>query len=358
MDTESIDAKPNATDSSSAGTTDAKPNADSSSGNQQTTQKGGAAQTLEDVVVQAAADSQTAHAEDKSGSTIDPNRTEGPASQGKEEALVDGKPATAPADAKVDAKKDEELPPFHEHPRWKQVTQELQEVKEWKTAHEALVKDQASVVSFCQENAITPAQFQDALDMLRLINSNPPEALKKLQPLMNQLKEFDGETLPKDLEDRVINEEISMDVAKEIAKLRAQTKGQEYQGRIAQQRMQASALQSRQQALDSWEASLYKNDPDYRPKKPGQPDGKFELVQNVFRGLLAQQMPQSGPDAIRLAEQAYKTVNDIYRSLAPSKKPTGKLLPAGTSSTNGQSAPKTMEEAVMAAAARHGEIVG
>jgi hypothetical protein len=313
-------------------------------------------ETLLQVVEKAAAAS-TAAQEGEKGSDPKIGQDQKPAadaatSTGKEEHSADGK--TVQKD-KLDTD-GKEIPPFNEHPRWKEVTTERNELRskvdEYERDWKPLVTQQRGIVDYCNQNGISPDQFQQLLEVGALMNSNPREALKRIQPVIETLKQYDETALPPDLEKRVVDEELDIDTAKEIAQLRAQSKGQEFNSNVMRQRGEQAAQAQRMNALLSWEQNLMGKDPDFRQKaKPDDVDGKYEVVVNTFRGLLAQRPPQNGAEVVAMLQQAYDSVNKVFTTRLSPKQPTGKMVPAGSSSTTIQEKePETLEEVVFKAA--------
>ena len=312
-------------------------------------------ESLLDVVEKAAAASEAAHK----------SEDEKPAAPAATSTAKEGPSATVrptPSKDKVD-EDGKEIPPFNAHPRWKEVTTERNDLRtkvaEYERDWKPLVTQQRGIVDYCNENNVTPEQFQQALEIAALVNNNPREALKRIQPIIENLKQFDESALPADLQKRVVDEELSLNTAKEIATLRAQAKGQEFNSNALRQRTERTAFAQRMTALTSWERSMMSKDPDFRPKvKPEDVDGKYETVVNMFRGLVAQRPPQSEPDLIAMLQYAYDSVNKMFTTRLTPKTPTGKMVPAnGSSASIQEKEPESLEEVVFQTAAKHSPIL-
>lgn len=303
--------------------------------------------------------------EEESGSKIEPDASGEAAESGDEkEPVTEGESAekaegtTTNEDEKADQPKvdDEgkEVPSFADHPRWKEVYADRKRLlgveKEYSTV-KPLVEQHRSIVEYCQRNEISPEQFREALEIAALRNTNPAEAVKRLKPVMEQLGQFDGSSLPADLEEKVASGKMELEDAQEMAKLRAQRehgsktveKTREQMMRDQAQRVQAANLQ----ALSAWEDATTKTDPDFQPKsKETDVDGLYEMVVNTFRGMAAQTPPQSPQEVVALVDKAYKSVKQVFTTrLTPKQKLRG--TPGNLGSV--KSAPKepeNLEEAV------------
>lgn len=252
-------------------------------------------------------------------------------------------------------KKHEEAVPYARFQETVQAKQTLEtKVKEY----EPLVAAHKSIVEFCQTNQITEKQFQDGMEMLRLINSDPIEARKHLEPIWNQLNGLAGETLPEDLAKEVEEGVISEARAKEIARLRGQSKIQGAKSQLTTQQQQAMAQQTFQRELNqtvtSWVNSKQAIDPGFKPKASAdQPDGKFEYVADRVYKLMSINVPKTTADAIKLVEQAYTEVSRSLDALKPKTPLSNKNISSTKSSTNSTKVPKTMKDVVDNVLARH-----
>jgi hypothetical protein len=318
-------------------------------------------ESLLDVVEKAAAASTAAQ---ESGKKFDPNlgsdqkpAAEAAPSAAKEEPGADGKTVLQKDKLDTDGK---EIPPFNEHPRWKEVTTERNELRakmeEYERDWKPLVTQQKGIVDYCTENGISPEQFQQTLEVMALMNTNPREALKRIQPVIDNLKQFDETALPPDLEKRVVEENLDIETAREIAALRAQAKGQEYNGNVLRQRGERAAHAQRMNALVGWEQSMMGKDPDFKPKaKETDPNGKYETVVNEFRGLVAQRPPRDGAELVAMLQYVYDSVNKMFTTRLSPRQPTGKMVTAtGSSAAIQEKEPQSLEEVVFATAAKHG----
>jgi hypothetical protein len=297
-------------------------------------------------------ESSTEKAED--GSILQSNQTE--KEEDKEES--DSADKTEDSEKKVEdegtEKKHEEAVPYARFQETVQAKQTLEtKVKEY----EPLVAAHKSIVEFCQSNQITEEQFQNGMDMLRLVNTDPIEARKRLEPIWNQLNGLAGETLPEDLAKEVDEGTISENRAKEIARLRGQSKIQGAKSQLSVQQQQAQSQQLFQrelnQTITSWTTSKQTTDPGFKPKSADQPDGKFEYVADRVYKLMSVNVPKTTADAIKLVEQAYTEVSKSLDALKPKTQLSTKNVSSTKTSTNSTKVPTTMKEVVEGVLSRH-----
>jgi len=237
--------------------------------------------------------------------------------------------------------------------KWQKTQTELEEVK-------PIVEHHNQIVQFCTAKNISQQQFSEGLEVMGLINTNPKEALVKLNKLVEDLQGFVGDRLPADLQAKVDNGKLELVDAKELAQARAQARYgerslQQYQQMRAQER-QTNLHHSMISAVNSWVDSK-KNDPDFKPKaKADGPDGKWERVYDKVAALLNQvdvsgkvvNKVETPQQMAALMERAYQAV---HSSMAVVKKPATRkpLMHNGSSRSNGTAKienAKTMREAI------------
>lgn len=242
------------------------------------------------------------------------------------------------SEEKVDGVKveDEKLP-FNTHPRFQELIKRDKESREFRETVKPVVERMESIDKYCQAHNIAPEQFKDFIEITALVNVDPAQALKRLEPLIQHLQRFQGEVLPEDLQTKVTAGTMEMADAKELAALRVQK-------RFIEQRGQQSVSQERGQAtynaLTEWEQGVSKSDPDYA-RKSGHVNAKFSLLAaNYPNGSLSPQL------AVQLAKQAYDEVNGFVSSFIPKAKPTSPVVPSLSSRTGLKNEPKTWDEAV------------
>lgn len=259
-------------------------------------------------------------------------------------------------------------PPFHEHPRWKEVTAEREQLKQEVEQYRPIVEAHNQVATFMQENQLTPDDYQEALMMAALCKNNPEEARKRLEPIWKGLNVASGDMLPSDLQakvdgldDRVTKGEIDEADAKlireqtrEIARMRAQEKLGTIRTQNQTRNSEKQKVEAVNNSVTSWDTAQRKTDPEFKPKTDKDaPDGRWEMVQAKLGALWGMSPPKNQSEAVALCEKAKSQVLAYEARFKPVLPKTRKPI-AQNGSTNGHvSEAKTLEEVVMQTAAKH-----
>jgi len=293
----------------------------------------------------------------------------------KKEDVQDGEDTTKKGDNGEEGdKQGDELEKLAEtkgpvpYQRWKPLYEESKALKAEVENSKPLVEGQKQIQDYCVKNQITPEQFSQGLELLALMNSNPQEAVKKLASIAGELQDMTGDRLPEDLAAEVASGDISENRAKELAKLRAQTK----QGQQQQERSQATIRQEREQALirevgnasNSWITGKQSVDPDFRPKaNVNAVDGKYEWVREKYLAMTQQTdehgkfvFPvRSAADVSKYLELAYNAVEKSLASFRPKSSNKGsKNLSANNSNGGQETEPTSILEIAKRVGAKHG----
>lgn len=196
--------------------------------------------------------------------------------------------------------------------------------------------------AFMQNHGISREDAIGAFEVMALMRTKPAEALTRLREISYQLSLSIGETIPKDIQDRIDAGTIDEATGKELAIARATAGG--FKQATETLTAQTQADQERQtkagitQEVNTWEASVTKRDPDFAAKKP--------LIETHFRALLqAGEQLRTSADAVRLMKEAYKRTNESFKSIRPPVREEVKSTSA-TSTSAAAAAPKSMEEAI------------
>lgn len=271
------------------------------------------AKTLADVVKETAAshaESPAAEPEDKPADLVEevaPDKAEG------------GEPSDKP-------KLGDESLPFHKHPRFQELVKERNDFKQKIEQADPALKRDANLTKYCQDNGISNDEFVQAMEVAALLHNDPAKALETLRGYVETLELTLGNKLPADLQKEVDDGALSEARAKELANLRVKAQGLEFSGKkseaqVAQERQQANVA-----AVNAWEESKRSTDTAYAKKAP--------LIQKAFVALCAMQPPRSAAEAVALAEQAYKEVNDALGTLTP-KPPERRVLKTNGATVKG-----------------------
>lgn len=258
-----------------------------------------------------------------------------------EEAGAETKPDDKPG-ADDEAGKDDQVP-FHKHPRWVEVNKELKELRPLKQKAEAF--DQLHQAM--QTAGVTPDEADQAIELWRLMKTNPGEALKALKPYVTELESYTGEALPDDLKGAVDKGEISEELAKKVAKDRGdlrQTRA--ITERTTQDAARRQALAAKSAADRLW-TDWQSTDPDFGALK----DAVFKGVK--LRVLEAQtQRKAMTPELARsMFNEALTEAREERRKLLPKRPEVNPKTPANSEATPGVAKPSTLLDAMKQGAA-------
>lgn len=269
------------------------------------------------------------------------------------EEKVDNKTEDVVDESEKEKAKDE-LPPFHEHPRWQE---KLAENKELQTTIEKLkpsAERAEAIDRFCATNSITTEQFQQALEVAALLNADPAKALERLTPVYEALQQYNGSKLPDDLQADIDAGTITIGRAKEIARYRAEVKVNEKRGQHSAQQAQQQEQSAVMNAVVAWDTAKRKSDPNFKPKSEANAvNGLWEFVSDRFNVLVttkfANGVKPTPQDVIQIAEQAYNDVKKSFGTFSQPKKAMKSLTSSG-SSTHATPAPKNADDVINAIA--------
>lgn len=197
---------------------------------------------------------------------------------------------------------------------------------------------------------IAPNDLDAAIDVLTNFRENPRKALESLLPVVQVLQQMTGEQLPSDLAEEVRLGYVTEARARELARLRADTSFQsqrtEQEAREREAQAEQAAWQRRvetaRSAVNAWEESQRKVDPDWNLKSS-------RLMELLELDLRRGNMPESGAQAVEMAKAALKKVETEFRQLRPKAQPVSSMVTAASTRSTAQ--PKTMLEAIKLAAA-------
>lgn len=196
--------------------------------------------------------------------------------------------------------------------------------------------------TFMQNHGIAREDAIGAFEVMALMRTKPAEALTRLREISYQLSLSIGETIPRDIQEKIDAGTIDEATGKELAIARAQAGGFKQatetltaQSQAEQERTTKASIT---QDVNAWEMSVTKRDPDFAAKKP--------LIETHFRALLqAGEQLRTPADAVRLMKKAYELTNENTKTFRPAVRTEVKHQSA-TSTSAAAVAPKSYEEAI------------
>ena len=242
----------------------------------------------------------------------------------------------------AEGKPEAELP-FHNHPRFKELVQER---NTYKTGADSF----RQITEYMDQTGLTGGEVAEGFAIMGLLKSGETANLQKARDWFAErlqgLDEHLGITLPADLREKVEDGLVDEDVAKELARTRAEkallenrTELQRQSDDEARQKSEAQATVSQMAAaVQQWESGIKAKDPDYAAKKA-------ELVETQVRSLIQQRgaPPRNADEALELVRTAYGKINEILKPLVAKPRPV-------TPSPTGMSAPASPAPASLRAA--------
>lgn len=205
-----------------------------------------------------------------------------------------------------------------------------------------------ALTRYLAESGVTPEEFVQLQDAGALIKRDPAAARKILLDKVAEIDRVTGLTLPDDLQTEVESGYISEDRARELSQARARAARAEET--VAQDRhlQQQNALLG---DVTSWEAEMRRVDSDFARKLP---DIQSRVRLAVLERMQTGQPVASGAEAVKIAADAYKAVNDMLASFAPPRTSTRPTPSSAASAPATSPAPRTIYEAAAAAVRRAG----
>lgn len=208
-----------------------------------------------------------------------------------------------------------------------------------------------SVTKYLQDNDIGQDDFLLTLELAAAMRRGDFRTFYEgVRPYMQLAEEYLGVQLPADLQQRVAEGHMTSQAARLFARERMDRalaesqrvrQAQLYEGR-SQATAQMQLANTVRDEVNKWEQATMKADPDYAAKQAAVQDTMWAVVRE-------QGAPQSPEHAVKIAQEAYRRVNERYRSWAPPRRPTSSQ-PRSTGRNNG-AAPeaRTLLEAVQIA---------
>jgi hypothetical protein len=207
--------------------------------------------------------------------------------------------------------------------------------------------------SFVRNAGLSQQDVAGTLEIAALLRSpRPQDALARLLPIVARLQEISGETLPTDLQQRVDQGYLTEADAKTLAKAQAGERLATQHVTQLTERQQADQRNSEFKTLttstvssvETWEAQKAARDPDWHLKRDSVAEQVELAIERKTRELKRPWFPNS-EEAIKLSEDALKTVNERNKRFGPKTQEIRPVLNGGASPRS-TAAPKNMLDVV------------
>ena len=208
--------------------------------------------------------------------------------------------------------------PFNKHPRFRKLIAEKNELKELSTKYQTDSEQYAKITNFIEQNNLSAKDAVEGFKLMAMLRNNPEEGYKRLQGHMDNVGKLTGQNLPEDIQSKVDDGFLDEDAAKELSQARASLSRERSMREHSQKRF-SNATQSAGEArlsdtIKTWGETTLANDPDFSLKQEEFNDRISALVSE--RGK-----PESPEDVLSIANDAYDTINERFKSRQPSKQP-------------------------------------
>lgn len=247
---------------------------------------------------------------------------------------------------------DDKQLPFHNHPRWKEVTSDNKRLTQEVTRLQPAADQYQKVEQYMAQHNLTAEDTGKMFLIGALIKAQDPRAITELESVLDELKGLTGHTLPEDLRKAVDEGEMTEERAKELSTTRAAAR------RANEQRDATTAhaheVQSQQEvndrrqainaAVGNWETQKAATDPDFARKQT--------LVQEFATAATARERAKgkttfTAEESVAILEQSYKRANEQLKAFVPPKPGVKAPLRASSSATpaaaNTQGGAKTID---------------
>lgn len=318
-----------------------------------------AAETKSDV--DASAESSAAEPKGQKGDLLDQVKAALKPKEKSPDSVIPGSPEEKSAEAAEkegdEADDDSDDLTAEEHARLKPKTRKrIENLLKAREEHErkiAELEPQANqfqgLVRFVEDAGLSKDDVNQLFDVGKNLKQDPHKAYAQIKPVYEQLQRLVGAVLPDDLHQEVLLGRLTEAHARELAAARSRSVVAERRVQHVEQQSQTQKQQAAQQAIvgevqgkvTEWERSKAASDPDWKLKQPR----VMELIElDIVRRQ--RQQPNYFPtadEALAMANQALKTVDDGFAKLAPRRKAVTPIT--GDTSPRLVAAPKTALDA-------------
>ena len=207
------------------------------------------------------------------------------------------------------------------------------------------------VTAYMREHSIAPDELDNTIAITGLINSRQyDKALAALTPIYRELAQKAGELLPEDLKEKVRLGHISEPDARDLNKQRAaasaaaerETRNTERATADNERSATQAQINNATKAVDDWAKAKAGSDPDWNLK---QKDVADQVKLRILEGGLPK-YPKTNEEAVAIAEDALKVVEERYKLLRPKPKPIQSPATGQFVSPHSKAVPKSLSEAI------------
>ena len=298
------------------------------------------------------------------GTAAESPPAEGEAGKRQADGKPEGKPEAADADKSL---------PFHNHPRWKEVTTAKKALEAEVEGMKPKAERWDALDARFRETGMAPEDVDRLFDggaMLKRVGVLPQEVdvlmkvgaalklgdreiVKQLAgPVFESLGLTLAEVLPQDIRDQIESGAITEEAGRRMADLqleaRLQSARRERTEQTLTQKQREDQAQQFQGRIDSaamaWERKTKATDADWSRKEP--------FIVEAIKAQVARRAPQSEAEVEAICQAAYDQVTRIMRTSAPVTRPAVSPARGNGSSTDNRPVPRSSLEAAKMALGR------
>jgi hypothetical protein len=285
--------------------------------------------------------------DDADADTPDPTSQDQAAATGEGEPPPDAKPPEFADPTEADLKK---LRPETRR-RFEQLLSQRNELRQQWEAVVPELEQHRQLQGYLQQNQLAPEDVNQLLGVGAALRRGDYQGfLDGVTPYVLAAQEVLGLRISPDLAQQVNEGLIDDATARELTKMRHRAAQAEARlqdaNQVATQTQQTQQVDQIRAAVDTWEAGIQRQDPDYVQMSGA--------VRRFAQGLLQERgIPRTPQEAVALSQAAYDEVRAMLRRAQPAPRPTRpspSSIHVATGTSNGAD-PRNMKEAVVMALA-------
>jgi len=244
--------------------------------------------------------------------------------------------------------------PFNKHPRFRKLIAEKNELKKLSEQYQGDSEQYQKIADYIGDNNLTAEDAAEGFRIMAQLRNNPEEAYNILQGHLKAVGELTGKTLPEDIQGKLDDGYLDEDAARELSQARAslqreqtlRAKELKNAEAVNKQTMAAKAnaqMQHLANVVKDWESATKNSDPDFSLKQEEINDRVAALVNQRGRPVTQEQV-------LGIANDAYKAVNERFKSRIPQRQPI-RTSTGGKLSGTPQADPSNMRDVISQALA-------
>lgn len=279
--------------------------------------------------------------------------TEEPGSDQERDASAEDDGADAQADAQAETQEEEDQGPVQLSDEDRRAFRRLpgsvkRKVRRLEQERNAFYEDTQKVALLndrLHKGNIDAETLNTLLELGSMYRTGNLDGFRQaITPFLRSVDEMTGHSLPEDLEAKVSEGHMTREAASDFAKERhARSAAESHAHQMHQQQLLHAEVTTgvqREQAVNDWQATAARNDPDFAKKEP------------MIRELLSQQADRLGTltpqQAVALCNELHNKVTSWVRQNQPKPRATSPSPSSATPTSGARQEPGSLAEAALA----------